>query len=36
MTVGLSVLRPFALRIDGRQVTGPPRKAKALLAFLGL
>ena len=32
----LSVLGSFALHVDGREVTGLPRKAQALLAYLAL
>ena len=35
-SLSLSVLGPFVLRADGCEVTGLPRKAQALLAFLAL
>ena len=35
-SLSLSVLGPFVLRANGREVTGLPRKAQALLAFLAL
>jgi DNA-binding SARP family transcriptional activator/TolB-like protein/Tfp pilus assembly protein PilF len=35
-TRSLAVLGPFALRIDGCEITGMPRKAQALIAFLAL